>query len=96
MCLKNLVFSNEKNVTDSLQIYFVIMKNALKIEQRNVLINLKNFTIKLTFISEFNISDDSSTNIHSSKQLHFIIIDEDSIFNSSADNISIITMSKFQ
>ena len=94
MCLKNLVFSNEKNVTDSLQIYFVIMKNALKIEQRNVLINLKNFTIKLTFISEFNISDDSSTNIHFSKQLHSVVIDENSIFNSLTDNILIITTSK--
>ena len=96
MCFENLIFSNKKNVTDSLQVYFVIMKNILKIEQKNVFINLKNFTIKLTFISKLNISNDSSINIHSSKQLHSAVTNEDSIFNSSADNISIITISKFQ
>ena len=96
MCFKNLAFSDEKNVTDSLQVYFIIMKNTLKIESENVLINLKNSTIKLTFISESDISDDFSMNIYFSKQLHFAVIDEDSIFNSSADNISIITTSKFQ
>ena len=95
MCLENLIFLNRKNVTDFLQVYFAIMKNILKIEQRNVLINLENFIIKLTFISESDISDDSSINIHSSKQLHSIVIDENSIFNSLADNISIITTSKF-
>ena len=67
MCLKNLVFSDEKNVTDFLQVYFIIVKNALKIEQKNVLINLENSIIKLTFISESDISDDFLMNIHSSK-----------------------------
>ena len=67
MCLENLTLSDRKNVTDFLQIYFVIIKNALKIEQENVFINLENSTIKLIFISESDISDDSSINIHSSK-----------------------------
>ena len=93
-CLENLAFSDEKNVIDSLQIYFAIMKNILKIKQENVLINLENFIIKLIFISESDISDDFSMNICSSKQLHSAVIDKDSIFNSSADNTLIITMSK--
>ena len=67
MCLKNLAFSDEKNVTDSLQVYFVIIKNTLKIEQKNVLIDLKIFIIKLIFILEFDISNNFSMNIHSSK-----------------------------
>ena len=94
MCLENLAFSNKKNVTDFLQVYFVIVKNILKIEQKNVLINLENSTIKLTFISEFNISDDFSMNICSSKQLYSAVIDENSIFNSLANDILIIIMSK--
>ena len=94
MCLKNLVFSDRKNVIDSLQVYFIIMKNVLKIEWENVLINLENSTIKLIFISEFDISNDSSMNICFSKWLHSVIINEDSIFNSSADDILIIIMSK--
>ena len=96
MCFENLAFSNKKNVTDFLQVYFVIMKNILKIEQKNVLIDLKNSTIKLIFISESDISDDFSTNIYFSKQLHSAVTNEDLIFNFSANNISIITMSKFQ
>ena len=90
ICFKNLTFSDEKNVTNSLQVYFAIMKNALKIEQENILIDLENSTIKLIFISESDISDDFSMNICFSKWLYFAVIDEDLIFNSSADNISII------
>ena len=63
MCLENFIFSNRKNVTDFLQIYFIIVKNALKIEQKNIFINLENFTIKLTFILKFNISNNFLTNI---------------------------------
>ena len=96
MCLENLTLSDRKNVTDFLQIYFVIIKNALKIEQENVFINLENSTIKLIFISESDISDDSSINIHSSKWLHSAVINEDSILNFSADNILIIIISKSQ
>ena len=43
------------------------MKNISEIKQKNVLTNLENSTIKLTFISEFDISDNSSMNICSSK-----------------------------
>ena len=67
MCLENLTLSDKKNITDSLQVYFAIVKNALKIKQRNVLINLENFIIKLIFISESDILNDSSMNICSSK-----------------------------
>ena len=88
MYLENLIFSDRKNITDSLQIYFVIMKNILKIEQKNVLINLKNSTIKLIFISEFNISDDFSTNIHSLKWLYSVVIDENSISDFSENTIN--------
>ena len=67
MCFKNLALSDEKNVINSLQVYFVIIKNVLKIEQENVLINLENSIIKLIFISESDISDDFSMNICSLK-----------------------------
>ena len=67
MCLENLALSDRKNVIDFLQVYFVIVKNALKIEQKNVFINLENSTIKLIFISESDISDDFSMHICSSK-----------------------------
>src|SRR5438034_1392895 len=97
MCFENLALSDRKNVTNSLQIYFVIVKNISKIEQENILIDLKNFIIRLISVSENIIDkmqDDISDNINSEfyfdqilKQLFSAVAEKDSISDFS-ENIT--------